>query len=220
MMANKITRWSRGLLPNRREVLLSALIEYSQYGDQDGMYLGDMRHQHDEVPPEILQKKVERIIQERLPADLMDLFGIDAQIKVQGARFGSLLVVFSVLLSGYTLIASYKSFYDSIQLIKEHCQLLLKKLLREEYSHRSFNVSVDTRYPALPNPYDLHPGSRLSKMLGFPLSELPSALWAPDLSREHPRRDGFFWFLLVLCVLLLVALGVLVYAAVVKTYFA
>lgn len=220
-MASKIPRWSRGLLPNRREVLLSAEIEYSQYGDQDGMYLGDMRQQkREEVPPEMLQKEVERVIQKRLPADLMDLFGIDAEIKVQGARFGSLLVVFSVLLSGYTLIASYKGFYDSIQLIKEHCQLLLRKLLREEYPHRSFNVSVDTRYPALPNPYDLHPGSRLSKRLGFPFSELPRELWAPDPSRGHPRRDGFFWFLLILCVLLLAALGLLVYAAVVQTYFA
>jgi len=219
-MASKIPRWSRGLLPNRREVLLSALIEYSQYGDQDGMYLGDKDRRLENIPPEMLQQKVETLIQERLPADLMDLFGIDAEIKVQGARFGSLLVVFSVLLSGYTLIASYKGFYDSIQLIKEHCELLLRKLLREQYPHRKFNISMETRYPTLPDPYELSSPFRFWERRGIHPSKLPWELWGSAAPHHSRRRDGFFWFLLILCVLLLAALGLLVYAAVVQTYFA
>ncbi len=37
--------------------------------------------------------------------------------------------------------------------------------------------------------------------------------------REENGRDGFFWFLLFMNIVLMAALGVMVYGAVVKTYF-
>lgn len=218
-MPSKVSRWSRQLLPKRPEVLLSAFIEYSQYGDQSGMYLTDKGEKLENIHPQMLEKEVRRVIQDRLPADLKELFGIDAQIEVQGARFGSLLVVFSVILSGYTLLASYKGFHDSIQLIKQHCQLLLTKLLRDLYPHRSFSISVDTRYPTLPDPFELSSPLRFWERRGIHPSKIPWELWEAPTPHYSPRRDGFFWFLLVLCLLLLAALGVLVYAAVVQTYF-
>jgi hypothetical protein len=226
-MPSMAPRWSRRLLPKQREILLSASIEYSQsafrdssqYEDQMGMHLSEKGEKLENIHPQMLEKEVTRVIQDRLPGDLMELFGIDAQIKVQGVRFGSLLVVFSVLLSGYSLLASYKDFHDSIQLIKEHCKLLLSKLLRDLYPHRSFSVSVDTRYPTLPDPFELSSPLRFWERRGIHPAKLPWDLWGSAPLREHPRRDGFFWFLLGLCVLLLVALSVLVYAAVVQTYF-
>ena len=218
-MPSMVPRWSRRLLPKRREVLLSASIEYRQSGDQVGMYISDKGEKLENIHPQMLEKEVTRVIEDRLPADLMDLFGVDAKIKVQGTRFRSLIVVFSALLSGYALIASYKDFYDSIQLIQEHCGLLLRKLLRDLYPHRIFNVDVSTRHPVLPDPYELSSPIRFWERRGTHPSKIPWELWGSPPLREHSRRDGFFWFLLVLCVLLLAILGVLVYAAVVNTYF-
>ncbi len=218
-MARKLPRWSRRLLPKRPEVILSATIEYEQTGKQSGMYLGEDSHELN-ISSKDLEAECKRVIEKRLPEDLEDLFGIEAEIRVRGSRYGSLIVFFSVLLSGYTLIASYRGFYDSIRLIKEHCAVLLNKLLRDRYPHHSFkNVVVKTQHPSLPNPQELYWPSRLWKGLGIHPSEMPWLLGESSPPRGQPRRDGFFWFLLVLCVLLLTALGVLVYAAVVSTYF-
>lgn len=219
-MARKLPRWSRQLLPKRPEIILSATIEYEQTGKQSGMYLGEDGHEMN-ISSKHLEADCKRVIENQLPEDLENLFGIEAEIQVRGSRYGSLIVFFSVMLSGYTLIASYKDFYDSIQLIREHCAVLLNKLLRDRYSHHSFrDVVVKTRHPALLDPHELYWPSRLWKRFGIHPSEMPLGPLAESSPlHEHPRRDGFFWFLLVLCVLLLAALGVLVYAAIVQTYF-
>jgi len=217
-MPSPVPRWSRRLRPKRREVMLSASIEYAQTKEQSGMRLGE-KNQELDISSRRLQDEAKRVIEDRLPADLADLFGIDAKVEVRGCRFGSLIVFFSVLLSGYGLIASYKDFYDSIQLIKEHCNLLLRTVLRDNYPHHDFKVEVETRYPTLPNPHDLYSPSRYWKRLGLHPSELPWELWESAPPPQHARRDGFFWFLLVLSTVLLGVLGVLVYAAVVQTYF-
>jgi hypothetical protein len=195
--------WRRRLIPKRREVVLLAQIEYNQVGDQQGMRIGGDRKNNDFQLPE-LRQEVKTVIEQRLPSDLEELFGIQAEIRVRAF-----------------LIASYKDFFDSINLIKDHCSLLLRELLRDRYSHSSFNVNVFTKHPHLPDPYgeSMDMPRRYLKKFGPELVEMLRALGAPPAPPHRARRDGFFWFLLVLCALLLAALGLLVYAAVVKTYF-
>jgi hypothetical protein len=113
------------------------------------------------------------------------------------------------------LIASYRDFFDSIRLIREHCEFLLESLLEDKHRHRTFNAGVRIEYPRLREPHDLP----LRYMKRFGMIESAWALEEPWMPPRGPRRDGFFWFLLVLCLLLLGALGTLVYAAVVQTYF-
>jgi len=210
-------RWRRRLLSRRPEVVLVAEIEYSRTSDQQGMSLrGDKSNSDSPLPH--LRQEVERLIENRLPSDLEKLFGVEAEIQVKACRYGSLHVFFGVLLSGIGLIASYKDFYDSIQLIRKHCNLLLRELLQDRYPHRSFDVKVEPRHPHLPDPYDRYMSKRW-QMLGPEIAETLWALGEPSAALQRPRRDGFFWFLLSLCLLLLGALGVLVYAAVVQTYF-
>lgn len=210
-------RWRKRLMPKNREVIMAAQIEYSQTGDQQGMSIRQDRKSNDFHPE--LRHEVERVIEKRLPSDLEKLFGIEAEIRIRACRYGSLSAFFGVMLSGFGLIASYKDLYDSIQLIREHCNLLLRELLQDRYPHHRFDVKVDLKHPHLPNPYDTHPPRRNWKMLGPELSETLWAFGQPPEALQRPSRDGFFWFLLVLCTLLLGALGVLVYAAVVQTYF-
>jgi len=217
-MKSNSRRWRRRLTPKRPEVVLAAQIEYAQTGDQQGMSIRADRKSND-LPLPDLRHEVERVIEHRLPSDLEELFGVEAEIRVRACRYGSLNVFFGVLLSGIGLIASYKDFYDSIQLIREHCALLLRELLQDRYPHRRFNVKVDLKHPYLSNPYDRHIPQRYWKRLGPELAETLWALGEPPTAFQRPRRDGFFWFLLALCTLLLGALGVLVYAAVVQTYF-
>jgi hypothetical protein len=211
-------RWRSRLAPRRREVVLAAQIEYAQTGDQQGMSIRADQKSND-LPLPHLRDEVERVIEHRLPSDLEELFGVEAEIRVRACRYGSLSVFFSVLLTGAGLIASYKDFYDSIQLIREHCALLLRELLQDRYPHRRFDVKVDLKHPHLSNPYDGYMPQRYWKMRGPELTEALWPLGEPPAALHRTSRDGFFWFLLVLCTLLLGALGVLVYAAVVQTYF-
>jgi len=217
-----ISRWRRRMLPTRREVILAARIEYSQTQEQQGMSIHDSRSSrssNEKMGLPDLQREVERVIEDRLPADLEKLYGIKAEIRIHGCRYGSLSVFFGALLTGFGLIASYKDFYDSIHLLREHAELLLEELLGDRYSHHSFDVEVKIKHPRLPDPYDFYSPRRYWKMLGPELTESLWAFGAASPAAERPRRDAFFWFLLILCVVLMAALGVLAYAAIIKTYF-
>lgn len=216
-----ISRWRRRMLPTRQEVILAARIEYSQTQDQKGMSIRDSisSRSKNEMDLPHLQREVERVIEDSLPADLEKLYGIKAEIRIHGCRYGSLSVFFGALFTGFGLIASYKDFYDSIHLLREHAELLLEALLGDRYPHHSFDVGVAIKHPRLPDPYDFYSPRRYWKMLGPELAETVWAFGGAARAAERQRRDGFFWFLLILCVVLMAALGLLAYAAIVKTYF-
>ncbi len=77
-------------------------------------------------------------------------------------------------------------------------------------------------HPRVPDPSDVPPWRRLRRMLGPEADELLRfARWAdPQVAPSGTRRrDGFFWYLLFLNILLLGAVGWLVSAAVLRTYF-
>lgn len=208
-------RWRNRLQPHRQEVVLSARIEYEQSGEQRGRSL--LETEREEMSEgRRLREDVEHVIEHRLPEDLAEIFGIEAEIRVIACRFGSLTVFFGVVLSGIGLIASYSDFFDSIRLIREHGEFLLRSVLKEKYRRETFSANVHIEYPRLREPYD--PPLRFMKHFGQ-LDPRLMELEAPWAVSRAGRRDGFFWFLLVLCALLFGALGTLVYAAVVQTYF-
>jgi len=218
-MRSNSRRWRGRLLPGRREVILSARVDYEQTGDQRGMSISE-KGWEENIHISQLREDIEHVVKDRLPDDLAKIFGVEAEIRVIACRFGSLTLFFGVVLSGIGLIASYRDFFDSIRLIREHCESLLKSLLKDKYRHRIFSANVHIEYPRLREPHDLP----LRYMKYFGESDLGTIerMWAleePSVLRRTASRDGFFWFLLALCLLLLGALGVLVYAAVVQTYF-
>ena len=109
-----------------------------------------------------------------------------------------------------------------MQLIKKHCQFLINGLLDNKYTRDlAANVSID--YPVLNNPRDMYFPKSLRRFFGGKGFGPGIEDYFLELSQLHgiqgTRRDGFFWFLLSLCIILLISVGILVYAAVVKTYF-
>ncbi len=201
----------------RREVVLEIYIDKEGEGK---IKKGD---QFDNCSISELVTDVSSIITDRLPADLADIFGVDIKTRVIGdPRYGSISIFFGVVLSGFTVIASYKSFFDSIKLIEEHCQLLIRGLLQDKYRGQLF-ANVSRRYPKLDDPRDMYLPKSLRRFFGGKGFGPGIEDYFLELSQLHgiqgKRRDGFFWFLLSLCIILLIIVGILVYAAVVKTYF-
>jgi len=66
-----------------------------------------------------------------------------------------------------------------------------------------FDISVRTRYPVSANPY------------WRALAMQSSA----ELTALGQRRDGFFYFLLVMVIVQFAAIALVVYGAVIRTYF-
>jgi hypothetical protein len=121
-------------------------------------------------------------------------------------RTGSLSVFFAVSVFGLSALSRYKNLYDSIELIRTQADYVLESL-KDRFGN--LRVLVSTRYPHMQNPYDRH--SLLHRELLLDDLALPSSF-------SH-RRDGFFYFLLIWSIISLVLIGILVYAAVRKTYF-
>ena len=200
-----------------REVVLEIYIDKEGEGK---IKKGD---QFDNCSISELVTDVSSIITDRLPADLADIFGVDIKTRVIGdPRYGSISIFFGVVLSGFTVIASYKSFFDSIKLIEEHCQLLIRGLLQDKYRGQLF-ANVSRRYPKLDDPRDMYLPKSLRRFFGGKGFGPGIEDYFLELSQldgiQGKKRDGFFWFLLSLCIILLIIVGILVYAAVVKTYF-
>ncbi len=166
-----------------------------------------------------ITSEVRRILSERLPAELEEIYGFEVKTRVIAVRQGSLVVFFGALVSALGIFSSYSDFFESIALIKKHSKRLLGQRLAGRFGG-GFDVSIEVEYPSVPDPDDLSPWRHMRKRLGPEFHELMSAGAWPGLGATSPRRDGFFWFLLASTILLLVLLGLLVAGAVWKTYFA
>jgi hypothetical protein len=134
-------------------------------------------------------------------------------------REGSVLVFFSAAITAIGLFSNYADFFESVSLVKKHCKLLLEQVMRVRYGSE-FDISVNEQYPSLPDPEDLIPWSRMRKMFGPATRELMRiAPWFQSSDLGSAKRDGFFWFLLIMNIVLLGIVSALVGGAVLRTYF-
>ena len=141
-----------------------------------------------------------------LPKDMREIYDMQIDVRIKDIRTGSLTVFFAVTVACLNALSRYKNLYDSIELIRHHADILLESL-GDRFGN--LNVTVNTRYPRLHDPYDRHHLMRDKLFL--------EDMALPDLPCH--RRDAFFYFLLVWCIISFIIIGVLVYAAVQKTYF-
>ena len=178
----------------KREFILQADIE----GRNDNVSLSE--HNSEFVAA------VREALQTALPNDMREIYDMRVDVRIKAIRTGSLTVFFAVTVAGLSALSRYKNLYDSIELIRTQADTVLESL-KDRFG--DLRVSVSTRYPHLHNPYDRH--HSLHHEMFF------DELALPDLPRH--RRDGFFYFLLIWGVISLLVIGVLVYAAVRKTYF-
>jgi hypothetical protein len=73
-MSSNSRRWRRRLRPARREVILSARVEYDQSGDQRGMSISEKGWEENAHIGQ-LREDVEHVIKDRLPDDLTRILG-------------------------------------------------------------------------------------------------------------------------------------------------
>ncbi|MCE5252496.1 hypothetical protein LLG96_20025, partial [bacterium] len=166
-----------------------------------------------------LEDVVKDVISSRLPSDMAHIYGLTVKTRVITTRFGSLTVFFGVLLSGFTFIANYKSFFDSVQLIRAHLTLLLSGRLQEKLGE-NLDITVSVEQPKLDDPRESRLPSEFRhffKHMQFE-PEFVEAFSLMAYQRQN-RRDAFFWFLFVFCIILIGIISVLVFIAVKKTYF-
>jgi hypothetical protein len=191
-------------MPRRKnEIIFQALIDYSGQGTLKS---------GDEVTSE-LEQRVNRALTHDLPRDLETIFGINIDVQIKGTREGSLIIFFGAVIAGVSALSRYKNLYDSIVLIQDQAPRVIKAAL--PYDRYSVNVNaVDPSARSFDFDNPKYRWWRRHSPDGF----LRDSLGADHLEARH-RRDGFFWFLLALCILEGAALGSLVYMAVLKTYF-
>lgn len=157
---------------------------------------------------EALEKQVISIIDRDLPRDCYELFDLKVKTEVLRVDYGSMTVFFAVGMAAYTAISQYKSFFESSELIYDHFQYLIGRKLPRRYrdfyhedlsrlnhrSHRKGRIFID-------GPFDHYEGE---------FEHLPR------------KRGGFPWLVFVLSMIIAietVGIGLLVYQAVMKTYF-
>jgi hypothetical protein len=141
-------------------------------------------------------KKIEGMVIQTLTVDLKnhlrEIFGLDVIINIKGSYYGSLTVFFGAIIVAYEVVSRYKSFNESIRLIEEQTEHLLERNLRPLHLYVQGIHSYST---------------------------LPVELMIPSSRFYRSSRDAFFYFLLALSAIEALVICLLVYGAVVKTYF-
>jgi hypothetical protein len=185
----------------RREIIFEATIEYEyDHSTQRKLLLESSDDQYRQI-----QEVVTQTLTTDLPKDLQIAFGMRVEINIKAVQSGSLIVIFGAILSTYEILSSFKDFSDSIQLIREEANKLIRVAVRK---FGSFDTNVLVRYPKIKDDHDMMRRMRMD-------IEFQNA-WR-ELYRS--RYDGFFYFLLVLCVIQFLIIALLVYGAVIRTYF-
>jgi hypothetical protein len=209
----------------KKEIIFATEIEYSYYYSNKGYSLSpynNSKNLDDNIQIEKIEKIAREIITDTLPFEMKKIFGIEVRTNILSTDYGSIILFFSAILTGVNLFANYKNLYDSIELIKEHTNRLIEKKLSIDYGKR-FDVTTKIEYSPYPQPIFERFDKifrRRRKDIDIPLEEFPELFYINvPANYGNRKRDGFFYFLLSLTIVLLIIVGILVYGAVIKTYF-
>ena len=165
---------------------------------------------------EKLKATIHETLTRDLPRELSEIFDLKVEIEIKATRYGSIAVFFGAVFTVYGIIAGYKDFLDSIELIRQQADDLLEIAVRRVRNNENDYVQVSVRSLSVDEsePPFARRRRRMAAAL-FPPESLP-----PAVTSYQSRRDGFFFFLLFLCIAALIIIALLVYKAVLKTYFA
>ncbi len=200
-----------------REVILQACITFYHLEHRSDGCTYKTEEEEPDVHREKLEQEARRVIESELPSELRQIYGLEAKTQFIAIRDGSLIVFFSALVTGIGIIASYSDFFESIELIKKHARMLLKRTMHRLVSLET-EVDVSAQFPRMPEPEDMFWPRRFRKRMGHFAEEFFSSGF-PWGVPSTPCRDGFFWWLLIMNMVLLAVIALLVGAAVKRTYF-
>jgi hypothetical protein len=196
----------------KNEIIFEARIDYS---DRRDLSLGDIRES-----PEI-EQRVTRVLTQDLPHEMETIFGMNIDVQIKGTRQGSILILFGAVIAGVSPLLSalsrYKNLSDSVVLIKNQAERAIRTALNEQRIG-TYSVDVEVVDPTERSLVEDTPRRWWRRHMPFPVEFMPDNFSSEDSHARH-RRDGFFWFLLALCILEGVAIAMLMYRAVINTYF-
>jgi len=131
-------------------------------------------------------------------------------IEVKSIYEGSIELFFIVLFGTLAGITGIKDLHSSIKFLRKLAKKKLEKCLKEKHGD-NFRIDVDCQIPS---------GDDMECRYDFNfLHERNIPPICPTLHDESPKRDGFFYYLLVSNVVLLAIVIALVSSAVIKVYF-
>ncbi|HYL77618.1 MAG TPA: hypothetical protein VEU96_25615 [Bryobacteraceae bacterium] len=188
----------------KNEIIFEARVEYSD--KRNGKL--DL-HENSEV-----EQQIKRALTEDLPSHMETIFGVSVDVQIKSSGQGSITVFFGALVAGVSALSRYKNLYDSVILLQNQATRVIQAGLR---GPGTYDVSVSAVDPSA-NSLEDGRTRWWRRHAPFPMDFAPPSDWGDD-SRSRHSRDGFFWFLLVLCILEGAALALLVYRAVLHTYF-
>jgi hypothetical protein len=163
-------------------------VEISTQDEEEEIWLDNTK---DEIVHDI-----EQALTTELPRRFAEIYGMQIQVRLRYVGTGSIVMVFGVLIGGYTLVSQYQDFVDSLILIRNQAKSLIEAILRRLRGYRRTYVRVDVRH-------------------------IPSVAYMRGYREIGPlyHRDAFFYFLLILCVIQFAFIIALVAGAVIQTYF-
>jgi len=176
---------------NIRSVFSVSIDLNRNYGDNrsrelspGGRYYFEEKQSNNKVSYETIRDFVVNVIK----GDLSEVCKkyVDVSIQVDGEHEGSLVLVFSAIFNTIQFISGVKDVYDIAQLIRDLANERIEKRLSKEYGDY-FYVKVTQRLPR-DRDWVFNAKDEL-KYTRFPLS-----YWQ---HQETPRRDVFFWYLLI-----------------------
>jgi len=203
-----------------REIIFETTIDFGYDLRNKGIYLdNEVQSLENKKLPTRTQvaEYAKNVVESQLPAELEHLYGFHVKIRLVDTRPGSLSLFFAAVFSIYTIIGGYKSFFDSIELIKEHTDKLLKSGLRERFNIPGWQVDTKSKYPS----FESHKYKRDLRhaIMEGDIDDLEEIISPAIVSTNRQRRDPLFYYLLILNIFLIAIIGTLVFSAVKKTYF-
>jgi len=203
-----------------REIIFETTIDFDYHFHNKDIYLSDevQSLENKKLPSRAqVAEYAKNVVEYQLPAELEHLYGFHVKIRLVDTRPGSRSLFFAAVFSVYTIIGGYKSFFDSIELIKEHTDRLLKSGLRERFNIPNWEVHTESKYPA----FKSHKYTRDLRhaIMEGDIDDLEEIISPTIVSTDRQRRDPLFYYLLILNIFLLAIIATLVFSAVKKTYF-
>lgn len=203
----------------KKEAIFKVAIDYPHNLRKDGARLSQSNaNQNFETKlPSFrrVQEIASRVILQELPNEVSEIYDIKIKTRIVAEREGSFVVYFGVILTAYSLIGGYSSFFTSLELIKEHTNTLLDRAFGAEFSE-GMNIVVNLKTPDRDyrrrrighKEMDLFFDEYLD--VGFP---------EPRQNRKLLAGKGFFLYLLCTNIVLLAIVGIIAYKAIMSVYF-
>ena len=149
------------------------------------------------------------ILERELQEECMQFVGVPIlDIKVKSIYEGSIELFFIVVFGTLAGVTGIKDLHDSIEFVKMLAEKKLQKRFRRKYGDY-FEIDVRCQIPSDKQHWNDCKFLHERNILPFRLT----------LNGEQPKRDGFFYYLLISNFVLLAIVMVMVLNAVVKVYF-